>query len=188
MFILILCVLNLFTCLLTGQDVNNQTTNSYVEKIVTENYILVSTVVILSCLLLLMGFVVTTLVFGIIFLARDRKKSENRMENIIESKLQESTMNLAENRLATYAELNEDEIQTFRSKLRERLLDQEYAEVKKGGMSDNQLFGRLMDGGSSPPLVPILENEDATYTKMSSPPARDSMLDSLSDAFELGHK
>ena len=104
--------------MLTGQDVNNQTTNSYVEKIVTEISILVSTVVIKSCLLLLLGFVVLTLVFRIIFLTRDRKKSENRMKNIIESRLQGSTMNLSENRVATYAVQNEEDILTFRSKLR----------------------------------------------------------------------
>ena len=171
--------------MLTGQIVNNQT-ESNVEKIHTENYILIITVVLLSCLLLLMGFVVLTLLLVITSLVRSRKNSENKIENMIETKFHESTMNLAENRIATYAELNEAEIHSFRSKLRERLLDQEYAEVDKNHMNDNQLFGKLMAGKSSPPLVPITEAEDATYTKMSSPPPRDSILASLSDAFELG--
>ena len=183
MYILILYTLNLFICILASGIVNNQTD---VERIQTENYILISTVVILSCLLLLMGFVVLTLTFAIVALARGRKKSEDRMENVIESKLHESTMHLAENRIATYAELDEDEIRSFRNRLRERLMNS--AEIDKSGVSDNQLFGELMDRKSSPPLVPILENDDATYTKLSSPPARDNILASTNDAFELSIK
>ena len=183
MYILLLCILNIFICLSTGQIVNNETIA--VGKILTENYILISTVVILSCLLFLMGFVVLTLAIAIVSLARGKKRSEESMDNIIQSKLHESTMQLAENRIATYADLDEDEIRSFRSKLRERLMNQDYAEVDKVRVSDNQLFGRLMDGKSSPPLVPILENDDATYTKLSSPPPRESILASLSDRFDL---
>ncbi|KAI6659215.1 hypothetical protein LOD99_14888 [Oopsacas minuta] len=163
----------------TGANIQNYFTTPYQPQICSitpndqtvtfpeliQNYILIFSVAVLAFVLCLLVLVIILLTCVIIYTTWYRKTSGNRIEDLVQSKLHESTMNLAQNRLATYADINEDEIQDFRRKLRERLVSDECLEMEQvfqdeSGKTDDQLFSSLMNTKSSPLLFPIGKYDD----------------------------
>ena len=148
------------------QFCSSQTPNSVetTEKSELQNTVLIVTVATLSLLLLIMGISLITL---ICVATHNSYRPKRVIDEMIDARMHESTMNVAKNRMATYADVNDVDIAGIRKKLRQQMLADQDVGPKSQKKSKEEAY-LIGNNGSNPQLFSISEAEHTNpiYPKM----------------------
>ena len=155
--------------LMTSQNATVEPTEFLIERRELEYFILITAVCVLGFVLLLLIIILILFVCGIIVF-RGKNISEKKMEEIIKSSIHESTMNSAQNRMASYVDVDAIEIKNFRERIRSRAMSDEYLEMgdltEKGVSSVDKKFSSESDEQVFSKLFQIDEGDNQGYTPM----------------------